>query len=261
MPRVLAPFRPEVAEVAVEHLRQTGVTVRCNTAVKMVEQNSALIQAKGEADTEQLDFGVLVWAAGITTRPIVTKLKEAIGEESGQTSRRGLLVDGHLRVKGVDGVYAIGDCAVSGNPPTAQVAAQQGKWLGRRLRDGDLEESSAFEYRHQGAMAYVGDHQAVAQVRAPLGALETTDALNYSWWRQLHAAAGEERTITGTGAFWFWRSVYFTKMLSIKNRLCIALDWSKTATHGRDIAVHQAPMGSRLNIDTSKPQHYEVIQQ
>jgi NADH:ubiquinone reductase (non-electrogenic) len=89
-------------------------------------------------EVEVVDFGALVWAAGISTRPLVCDLATSLGSAAGQTApRRGVAVDQSLRVKGVKegNVFALGDCALSGLPPTAQVAAQQGKWLGRLLRD------------------------------------------------------------------------------------------------------------------------------
>jgi len=54
-------------------------------------------------------------------RPFTRSLCEKIGAEA-QSDRRGLLVDKCLRVKGTElgEVFAIGDCAVSGNAPTAQ---------------------------------------------------------------------------------------------------------------------------------------------
>jgi hypothetical protein len=76
---------------------------------------------------EVVDFGTLVWVAGIATRPVVADLIQTLG----QKSRRGLLVDRWLRVQGSTNVWAIGDCAVSGCAPTAQVATQQGRYLGR----------------------------------------------------------------------------------------------------------------------------------
>jgi NADH:ubiquinone reductase (non-electrogenic) len=48
-----------------------------------------------------------------------------------QNQRRGLVVDEHLIVKGADGVFAIGDASATKFAPTAQVAAQQGIYLGR----------------------------------------------------------------------------------------------------------------------------------
>merc|ERR1719413_190096 len=73
-------------------------------------------------------------------------------------------VDESLRVKGtkLGEVFAIGDCAVSGKPPTAQVAYQQGKYLGRMFRAGNTHSISdpaakPFHYNHQGSMAYIGE--------------------------------------------------------------------------------------------------------
>ena len=97
-------------------------------------------------------------------------------------------------------------------------------------------------------MAYVGGKEAVVQT--PMG---------YSFFRSLHETTGDsakppERTLTGSSAFIFWRSVYFTKMLSVKNTMKIAYDWTATEVFGRDVAMHQAPMGSRLNIDLDRKQ-------
>lgn len=50
-----------------------------------------------------------------------------------RTSSKALVVDDHLRVKGCSNMFALGDCAQSGLPATAQVASQQGRYLGRLL--------------------------------------------------------------------------------------------------------------------------------
>lgn len=68
-----------------------------------------------------------------------------LAKSLGQTDMRGLQVDETLKVKGANGVYAIGDAALSGFAPTAQVAAQQGKHIGRAIRDS---VDSKFEYSH-----------------------------------------------------------------------------------------------------------------
>ena len=144
------------------------MAVRCGTAITAVHgphsattkqhrpaSGNAAASKSGEPDLQRLEFGALVWAAGIGTRPVVRDLAAKINgmascqqqegqrgshssnkkkkeegkvEAAVQGSRRGLVVDPFLRVKGVgDGsCFALGDCAVSGNPPTAQVAAQQG---------------------------------------------------------------------------------------------------------------------------------------
>jgi NADH:ubiquinone reductase (non-electrogenic) len=51
-----------------------------------------------------------------------------------QTNRRGITVDDHLRMKGAeDSIFALGDCTATSYAPTAQVASQQGAYLGRVL--------------------------------------------------------------------------------------------------------------------------------
>lgn len=71
--------------------------------------------------TREVPFGMLLWVAGNTPRPLVHSLITAIGAENGQNTRRGLVVDEHWQVKGANGVWALGDCAFSSLPQTAQV--------------------------------------------------------------------------------------------------------------------------------------------
>ena len=119
-----------------------------------------------------------------------------------QTNRRGLTVDGHLRVAGADGVFALGDCTATSYAPTAQVASQQGSYLAKlfnRMARKDsltaekrlletievpeeqkaevttkletigkqlhkLENPRLFQYSHQGSLAYIGSEKAIADL-------------------------------------------------------------------------------------------------
>ena len=119
-----------------------------------------------------------------------------------QTNRRGLTVDGHLRVAGSDGIFALGDCTATSYAPTAQVASQQGAYLAKffnRLANKDnllvekqllettevsedkkaevtnklgtvtkrlekLENPRQFQYSHQGSLAYIGSEKAIADL-------------------------------------------------------------------------------------------------
>lgn len=172
------------------------------------------------------ETGALVWAAGIGARPLVKKLAKSLG----QTDMRGLQVDENLRVKGTSGVYAIGDAALSGYAPTAQVAAQQGKHIGRAIRDG---EDSKFEYSHAGSLCCLGSDNGIAQLLAPKGSTQ------FSVWDAIGAQQvgkdGDERALTGKPAFVLWRSLYWTKLLSTSSRLSLGGDWIKAQLHGRDV--------------------------
>ena len=156
-------------------------------------------------------------------------------------ARGRLVVDPWLRVKGSNNIWALGDCSVvdgSPFPATAQVASQQGSFLGRIFsRNYDLssevpkvvgpktglaqtlasghqaEFAKAFQFLNLGILAYLGDSKALAQIGA------------------------DKNVIKGTGAagFALWRSVYLSKQVSWRNRVLVALDWAKAKTFGRDI--------------------------
>mmetsp|Transcript_26975 Transcript_26975/g.37375 ORF Transcript_26975/g.37375 Transcript_26975/m.37375 type:complete len:576 (-) Transcript_26975:145-1872(-) len=276
LPRILSMFDEQLASYAQSHLQKSAIDIKTNKFVAEVGPTTATIKDAKSKELHTLDYGMLVWAAGITTRPVVSHLIAAVGKEGGQNSRRGLVVDKHLRVKGTKegDVYAIGDCAVSGLPPTAQVAAQQGKYLGRILRkefqqrrqkgaivtEKDDDDNSAqvaaydegaqfvvpeFTYNDKGKMAYIGSGEGVVEIGSGTSSSSSssssskkggdpTQAIDYNFWRSIHSAVGEPR-IVGQSGFMIWRSVYFSMLLSARNRMAICGDWVRTYLFGRDI--------------------------
>lgn len=78
--------------------------------VKEIKEKSVVVQnAAGERI--EIPFGVIVWAAGNVGRPITRKLMEYFPEH--QTNKRGITVDDFLRMKGADGIFAVGDVSAS----------------------------------------------------------------------------------------------------------------------------------------------------
>jgi len=111
-------------------------------------------------------------------------------------------------------------------PATAQRAHQQGQYLGRKFNKmaqalpgmvinemdyGDLDEAvyKAFEYKHLGSLAYIGN-----------AAVFDINGLSFSG---------------GLLAVYLWRSVYFAQSVSLRTRILLAMDWSKRALFGRDL--------------------------
>eukprot|EP00933_Yihiella_yeosuensis_P082104 TRINITY_DN95861_c0_g1_i1.p1 TRINITY_DN95861_c0_g1~~TRINITY_DN95861_c0_g1_i1.p1 ORF type:complete len:508 (-),score=109.10 TRINITY_DN95861_c0_g1_i1:3-1526(-) len=238
MPSLVTMFDKKVGKYVQDHLTSQGVDVKLNSMVKEVQEGVVSIKTK-EGVTD-VDYGLLVWVAGIGMRPFTRKLCESIGIENGQKDRRGIVVDECLRVKGArpGEIFAIGDCAFSGKPPTAQVAYQQGKYLGRMFRLGQQQaiadpEATPFKYNHQGSMAYIGEGQGAAEISPDafikLGESRMTD---HAWWRTLY---GEESQIRfmGPGGFAVWRATYFAKLVSARNRWAVASDWMRTGLYGR----------------------------
>lgn len=239
LPGILTMFHKSVGGYVQDHLQNQGVDVRLNAMVKEVEADKVHLKQK-DGSIASMDFGILVWVAGVGMRPFTKALCEKIGKDKGQTDRRGLLVDGCLRVKGTrpGEVFAIGDCAVCGKPPTAQVAYQQGKYLGRMFRLGSQHlisdpEAEAFKYNHQGTMAYIGQGEAATEINPnsviKLGRSSITD---HFWWRSLYGDTDQLR-VMGPAGFAIWRSVYFSKLFSTRNRWSVASDWIRTGFFGR----------------------------
>lgn len=129
---LLSQFEKSLQDMALSDFRER-VQVRLNARVRSVNASHVVLM-----DGSEVAYGMLVWAAGNGTREIVGKLIEAAtGETTAKAmGRRGKLVtDAWLRVCGLRGVFAAGDCAeVVGEklPSTAQVAGQQGAFLGRK---------------------------------------------------------------------------------------------------------------------------------
>lgn len=139
---------------------------------------------------------------------------------------RGLKVDDCLRVQGADGVYAIGDAALAGYAPTAQVASQEGKHVGRAFRDG---VDKPFVYKHAGSLVSLGQGNGIAQLVSG----------GSSIWNLIGAPVvgpnKDQRAVTGAPAFAMWRSLYWSKLLSNSSRFSLSMDWLKAQFTGREV--------------------------
>ena len=162
-----------------------------------------------------------------------------------QTERRGLLIDDKLRLLGAeDSVFGIGDCTFHpGWVPTAQVAHQEGEYLAKNLKKlhqidqlkwkmeqpgctdkeslkAEIEKIESnmvdFQYSHKGTLAYIGDDKAIVD---------------------LNIAGSKYRLSGGNVVFWFWRSVYLSMCVSLRNRVLVTADWIRTSVFGRDSSV------------------------
>lgn len=115
-------------------------------------------------------------------------------------------------------------------PATAQRAHQQGQYLAHKFNklaraapglranevtEGDLDAAvyKAFEYKHLGSLAYIGN-SAVFD------------------WGEGWSLAG------GLWAVYAWRSVYFAQSVSLRTRVLLMMDWAKRGLFGRDLMAY-----------------------
>lgn len=200
--RLLTSFDEALSEHAQHHFAREGVEVRISTPVRAIEERRVLLGGGGE-----LGSGLVVWAGGNAPRSFVSRV--GVPLDSGR-----IPVDGHLRVPALESVWAVGDCAAAGAPPmpaTAQVAQRQGAYLARSFRRERRGRAVApFDHRSLGMLAYIGAGRALA------------DLPGVKW--------------SGRAAWWLWKSVYFTKLVSLANKIKVLFDWVKARLLGRDLS-------------------------
>ncbi|EFN57108.1 hypothetical protein CHLNCDRAFT_143930 [Chlorella variabilis] len=189
---------------------------------------------------ERVPFGTCIWATGIAMHPLVAALKAKLPPEL-QDSRRGLVVDSHLRVLGTQGtIFCLGDAAVTAAspqaalPPTAQVARQEGEYLARLLSGAKLglvpeaeaeaaggggelvplpEAAKPFRYMHLGSLAYLWGQKGVMDLPFKLPFL---------------------KTLRGYLGGHTWRGLETWMQVSNRTRWLVAHDWFRTAVFGRN---------------------------
>ena len=194
-PRILPAFPEALADYAARKLAKLGVTVRTQCAVENVSANA--VRANGE----DIGVGFAIWAAGVRASNLGTLL----GVETDRAGR--ISVNGDLSVPGLDRVYALGDLtlladAKGGNlPGLAQVAKQQGQYLGhalaQKIRSGSA--SQPFRYKNRGNTAIVGRHAAV---------------FDFGWWQ-----------LRGWFAWSFWALIHVYLLVGFQHRLMVAIQW------------------------------------
>jgi NADH dehydrogenase len=168
-PRILAPLTEQVSAAAHALLEQRGITVVTSCKV-------TAIGAGQVADAAGIVYpaSLCVWAAGIRAPAFLAGL--------GLPTNKGgqIEVDGQLRVKGFEDIYALGDCAACVGadgkqvPPRAQAAHQQADYLRRqfvRMAQGKKAQAAPYHYRDYGSLVSFGHRNTVGSLMGSLRGL------------------------------------------------------------------------------------------
>jgi NADH dehydrogenase len=165
-PRILAPLPERVAGAALSLLQERQIRVVTDCKVTSIEPGRVL-----DFDGHAYRADLCVWAAGIRAPELLSTLGLATGR-GGQ-----LEVDGWLRVKGGEHIYALGDCAacIDRNgvpvPPRAQAAHQQADFLRvtfLRAASGKPPQAKAYAYTDYGSLVSVGSATTVGTLMGAL---------------------------------------------------------------------------------------------
>ena len=218
--RILPPFDPQLSARAKEALMAMGVTVK--TGAMVTEITSDEVCYRIGSTVERVKAGTVFWAAGVQASPLARTIAAASGATLDRAGR--VSIEPDLTLPGHPEIFAIGDMThlvESGKPlpGVAQVAIQQGRYVGRviqaRLRGGTAP--GPFHYVDLGNMAVIGRAAAVVEARS--------------------------LKLSGFVAWLGWALVHLFKLIGLENRVKVFVTW----------AWHYATWNSDGRIITASP--------
>jgi NADH:quinone reductase (non-electrogenic) len=178
-PRILPAFSERLARKAHARLTRMGVEVRTHAHVEQVDAEGVVVGG------ERIASRTVLWTAGVTPSPAAQWLKT----EADHAGRVRVLPD--LSVRGRPEIFVIGDTASLDQdgkplPGVAQVAMQQGRYVGRSIagRVAGQPPLQPFRYFDKGNMAVIGRNFAIMES----GRVHLSGFFAWLAWASIHIA-------------------------------------------------------------------------
>jgi NADH:ubiquinone reductase (H+-translocating) len=198
--RVLPSFAESSSAKAAQRLAKLGVKVITGAMVEHIDDQGVTVGGK------RIDSGTVLWTAGVSPSPLVKMLGVA-------TDRAGRACVGpSLNLAESAGIFVVGDAATfiqDGRPlpGVAQVAIQQGRYVGRWIAReiGAAKPPRPFRYFDKGNMAVIGKNFAIMES----GRFKLAGIIPWFIWAFIHIMflpqLQNQRRVQNQ---WFWS--YFT---------------------------------------------------
>jgi NADH dehydrogenase len=199
--RILPEMKPKLGAFAQKILRKRGVELMLGYRLHAATGESALLL--GPDGVVSVATKTLVSTIPASPHPLIDSLALP------KTKNGRLVVDGTLRVKDHDDVWALGDCASvptrdgSPCPPTAQHATRQAELAAANIAaslEGRDKPLATFDFKGLGKMGSLGRRNAVAEIFG--------------------------LSISGFLAWFLWRTIYLAKMPGWGRRIKVASSWT-----------------------------------
>ncbi len=213
--RILPEVTEELAEFALQKIRNNGVEVLLNTRVIDVTSSSVKLDNGTDISTQ-----TIIWAGGGKPPSILSSLS-CEHDKSGR-----IVTNNFLEVLGYNNtIMALGDCACITDPntgkpypPTAQHAIRQGKVAAVNLISTIKDQENhkkEFDYKTKGVMTLIGRRNGVGIL------------LGYK--------------VHGFMAWWLWRSYYLLNLPTVEKKLRVMVDWFVDLFFKRDVTRLKTP--------------------
>ena len=205
--QILPELSQRLGEYSLRKLQARGIEFLLESRV--IEASEVAVTLDGG---QHIPTRTIVWTAGNQPNPL---LKTIPSETDGRGS---VLTDRALRVRGVDHVWAIGDCANVPDqhgqsfPPTAQHALREGKLVAENIVGvTDGSQVNEFRYRAIGLLVALGHRTGAAEIMG--------------------------RRFSGLLAWLLWRTLYLSKLPGLEKKVRVSLDWLLDLFFSRDIVL------------------------
>ena len=210
--KVLLPeFSESLGHYTETKLREAGIEVRLNTKVDSFDGQTVKLKPEADANDKstEIQARTLLWTAGVSPPKIIESLP-------GKKEKGRLVVENTMQLAGYPGVWAVGDSAAIPGPDgkpyptTAQHATREGTKLAKNIEAAVAGRPlKPFTFKILGQLAAIGQRKGTANV---LG-------IQFS----------------GFPAWFFWRTVYLSKLPGIEKKIRVGLSWALDLVFSRDL--------------------------
>jgi NADH dehydrogenase len=225
---ILPELSRSLAQYALERMTARGVTFKLKT--RLVEAQEGIVRLSPQ---EAIRAETLIWTAGVKPHSLVQTLAAA------HDPRGAILVDQHLAVPGLAGIWALGDCALVTDahtgkpcPPTAQFALREADTLAHNIHASIHHRPlQPFHFDALGLLCVVGYQTACAEIKGV--------------------------RFSGFFAWILWRGIYLSKLPGVERKLRVLSDWIIELFFPRDI-VQTIELNDRRRFTGS---HQQMVSQ
>jgi NADH:ubiquinone reductase (H+-translocating) len=204
--RLLPELPASLGNFAFRKMQMHGLEVRLNARAVRIDDRAVTL-----GDGELIAAGTVICTIGTMPHSLVSALP--IAKERGR-----IVTNPDMSIPGLDGVWALGDCAAVPNardgkisPPTAQFADRQARQLARniamKLRG---RPTQPFSYQPKGQLSSIGHNKAVAQIYGI--------------------------KLSGFIAWLMWRGLFLLKIPTLARKTRLFLEWNWAMLFPPDIS-------------------------
>ncbi|TAM87488.1 MAG: NAD(P)/FAD-dependent oxidoreductase [Jatrophihabitans sp.] len=207
--RIMPEVSVRLSAYTADRLTERGIDVRLDTRLESATGGTIVL-----SDGTTMEAGTLVWTAGVKANPILAQT-DLPRDDKGR-----LPCNANLTVKGVNGVFAAGDCAAvpdltKDDPaatcsPSAQHAVRQARTLAANVL-ATVRGGTLHDYRHAyaGSVASLGLYRGVAEVYGV--------------------------RLRGFPAWWMHRTYHVSRMPTFNRKVRIVADWTGALLFSREV--------------------------